>query len=410
MILDFPPQGVLLALTRQERQTLLHDTTAVPPHILHKIEAAPWEGESVRVWLDLDDLEELVNDVAWEANHASSRQREHILLDLYDRLAAMFAQAVGIDRVGGNGDPLRELVGGLMDLMTNIKSDDPDWMREALAHLVSEQDHRPLPELGGLSPDQAFLLNNCGWWADPFPIRLEPNLSFQQVGQTELFRNVRAFLQAVEEFEGAPTTAKGNLTRAFVGHMLELLSLPPGHLEMIRQVCKVINESDVWTLHIVRVICQVGRLVRKRKKRFVITRKARGLLQEDRAGGLYYHLFDTMFRQFNLDYLTRLHEVPGIQATIPYALYRIGQLPVGQDHDFESLVPMVFVPTVHEEIGVVSSHGDMPQWLLKDLLLRPLESLGLVKIVAGERKPPSVSLKTRVRRLPLFDAFIRFDI
>ncbi|HUW13684.1 MAG TPA: hypothetical protein VM537_28430 [Anaerolineae bacterium] len=409
MILDFPPQGVLLALTRQERQTLLHDTTAVPPHILHKIEAAPWEGEGVRVWLSLDDIEELLTGVSWEASHATCERRDQLFLDLYDRLAAMFAQAVGLDRMGGIADPLRELIRGFVQLMAEANV-DPDSVRQELARLIDEQNTRSLTELGGLSPDQAFLLNNCGWWADPFPIRLEPNLSFQQVGQTELFRNVRAFLQAVEEFEGAPTTAKGNLTRAFVGHMLELLSLPPGHLEMIRQVCKVINESDVWTLHIVRVICQVGRLVRKRKKRFVITRKARGLLQEDRAGGLYYHLFDTMFRQFNLDYLTRLHEVPGIQATIPYALYRIGQLPVGQDHDFESLVPMVFVPTVHEEIGAVSSHGDMPQWLLKDLLLRPLESLGLVKIVAGERKPPSVSLKTRVRRLPLFDAFIRFDI
>ena len=64
MILDFPPQGVLLALTRQERQTLLHDTTAVPPHILHKIEAAPWEGEGVRVWLSLDDIEELLTGVS----------------------------------------------------------------------------------------------------------------------------------------------------------------------------------------------------------------------------------------------------------------------------------------------------------------------------------------------------------
>jgi hypothetical protein len=47
---------------------------------------------------------------------------------------------------------------------------------------------------------------------------------------------------------------------------------------------------------------------------------------------------------------------------------------------------------------------------MKDHLLRPLESFGLVKIVAGKRKPPSIDLMNHVRRLPLFDAFIRFEL
>lgn len=409
-MLDFPPQGVLLAFTRQERETLLHDTSAVPPHIIHKIAAAPWEGDSVRVWLDLDDLEELVTGVAWEVSNATSERREQLFLDLYDRLAASFGQAVGLDLVGGDGQPIQELVKGFVEFMADEKRHDPEWMIEEFARLVAEQNRRPLPELGGLSPDQAFLLHNCGWWADPFPIRLEPNLSFEQVGQTQFFHNVRAFLQAVEAFEGAPTTAKGNLTRAFVAHMLDLLALRPGYLEMIRQVCKVINESDVWPLHIVRAVCQVGGLVRKRHKRFVVTRKARGMLQEDRAGALYHHLFDTMFREFNLAYLTRVDEVPGIQETVPYELYRIAQLPLGQDHDADSLVPTVFGPVVRQEIATYSSQEDTPQWLLKNFLLRPLESFGLVEIVAGKRKPPSIDLMNHVRRLPLFDAFIGFEL
>lgn len=410
MAIDFPPQGVLLAFTRQERQTLLDDTSAVPPHILHKIEAAPWEGESVRVWLDLDDLEELVDGVSWEVSNATSERREQLFLDLYDRLGASFGQAVGIDLVGGDGQPIQELVKGFVEFMADEKRKDPEWMIEEFARLVAEQNQLPLPELGGLSADQALLLHNCGWWAEPFPIRLEPNLSFEQVRQTQFLHNVRAFLRAVEEWGGAPTTAKGNLTRAFVEHMLERLSLKPDYLVMMRKVCKVINESDVWALHIARVVCQVGRLVRKHKKRFVLTRKARELLQEDRAGALYQHLFHTMFREFNLDYISHWAEVPGIQETIPYELYRIAQLPLGQDHDIEGLVPIVFVPAVREQISRASPMEDAAEWLMKDHLLRPLESFGLVKIVAGKRKPPSVDLMNRVRRLPLFDVFIRFEL
>jgi len=408
-MLDSPPQGMLLALTRQERQTLLDDTSAVPSHILHKIAAAPWEGQNVRAWLDWDDFEALLDGIAWEVDKATSEERELFFLDLHNRLVASFGQAVGLDRLD-DLQPIRELVNGFMEFMADQERKGPDWMIKEFARLVAEQNQRPLPELGGLSPDQADLLHTCGWWAEPFPIRLEPNLSFEQVGHTQFLHDVRAFLQAVEEWEGAPTTAAGNLTRAFVEHMLERLSLKPGYLAMMRQVCKVINESDIWALHIARVVCQIGKLLRKYKKRFVLTRKARELLPEDRAGALYHHLFHTMFREFNLDYISHWADVPTIQATLPYELYRISRLPLGQDHDIEGLVPIVFVPAVRREISSVSSREEDPEWLLKDHVLRPLESFGLVKIVAGEHKPPSMDLMNRVRRLPLFDAFIHFDI
>jgi hypothetical protein len=409
MIVDSPPQGLLFVLSRQERQALLQDTSAVPPHILLKIETAPWQGENVRVWLDLDELEALLQGLATEADRAASRRREELFFDLYARLLTSFGRAVGLESLTLDKTLLQELSRGFMRVLEQPEF-DPQSASEALAHLIDEHNRRPLPELGGLSPHQAFLLHNCGWWADPFPIRLVQNLSFEQVGQTPFFHNVRAFLQAVEEWEGAPTTTTGNLTRAFVGHMLDLLRLRPGRLEMIREVCKVINEPDVWQLHIVRVICQIGGLVRKYKKRFVITRKARGLLQADRAGALYGHLFDTMFRRFNLAYLTRVDEVPGIQETIPYELYRIAQLPLGQAQEIEDLVSVVLVPAVHEEIAEHASLVDTPEWLLKNFLLRPLEGFGLVEIVAGKHKPPSVDLMNRVRRLPLFDAFLRFEL
>ena len=409
MILDFPPQGMLLTLTCQERQALLEGPSAVPSHILDRIAAVPWQGESVRVWLYLDDLEELLQGLATEADRATSRRRQELFLDLYARLLADFGRVVGLDSTRIDKPPLQELFRDFMGSMDQ-PGFDLQSTSEALARLIDEQNRRPLPELGGLSPHQAFLLHTCGWWADPFPIRLVENLSLEQVGETPFLHNVRAFLRAADEFGGAPTTAKGNLTRAFVGHMLELLRLRPGRKEMIRQVCKVINEPDVWQLHIVRVICQLGGLVRKYKKRFVVTRKATELLPEDRAGALYFHLFDTMFRQFNLAYLTRVDEVPGIQETFPYELYRIAQFPLEQAHEIEDLVPVVFVPVVREEIAEYASLLDTPRWLLKNSLLRPLEGFGLVEIVAGKRKPPSVDLMNCVRRLPLFDAFIRFDI
>lgn len=409
MFVDFPPQGMLLSFTSQERQLLLQDAPAIPSYVLDRIAAAPRQGEGVRVWLDLEDVAELLQGIATEAERATSRGRQESLLDLYARLLWDFGRTVGLDRMVGDATSLEELSRRLLGLLVEAGF-DPESASEELARLIDEQAQRPEPELGGLSRNQLYLLHTCGWWAEPFPIRLEPNLSFEQVAQTQFFRNVRVFLQAVDEWEGAPTTARGNLTRAFVEHMLERLVLKPDYLAMMRRVCKVINESDVWPLHIARVVCEVGKLVRKYKKRFVLTRKGRELLQKDRAGALYHHLFDTMFRRFNLDYLSHWADVPGIQDTIPYELYRIGQLPLGQDHDIEELIPIVFAPAVREEISRTSPMADAAEWLMKDHLLRPLESFGLVKVVAGKHKPPSVDLMNRVRRLPLFDAFIRFEV
>jgi hypothetical protein len=377
MVMDSEPQGALLTFSRQERDALLHDTRAVPSHIHNKMAAAPCDGERVRVWLELDDLEELVNAVAWEANHAAYPEREKLLLDLYHRLANTLDKALGIDRPESDAFAIREMFRAFAKLDEGAPG-DPESAQEELARRKVELNQRSLPELGGLSPYHTCLLNYCGWWDEPFPIRLKPNLSFEQVGQTRFLRHVRAFLQAVEDSDGAPTTAQGNLKRVFVAHMLDRMDLEPDYLERMRQVCKVINESDIWPLHIARVVCQVAKLVRKYKKRFVLTRKGRELLPQDQAGALYRCLFHTMFREFNLDYISHHADVPVIQATLPFALYRISQLPLGQDHDIEGLVPIVFVPAVELDISRVWSREEAPEWLLEDHVLRPLESFGLV--------------------------------
>ena len=71
---------------------------------------------------------------------------------------------------------------------------------------------------------------------------------------------------------------------------------------------------------------------------------------------------------------------------------------------------IVFVPAVQLEISQVWSHEEAQEWLLEDHVLRPLESFGLVEIVRGETKPGRFHSSHRVRRLPLFDDFIRFDV
>ena len=409
MIVNFRPKGVPVVFTRQERKKLLDDSIAVPPEILRQLEAAPCEGDRVRVWLDLDNLEHLVNGVAADANHAKTKRQERFFDGLYARLVEAFDRACGSDGKPGNGHAVENLAEGLMDLMAQAGTDAPDWIKEAMARRIDRKNISRLPELGDLSPEQAFFLNHSGWWAEPFPMRLASDLPFERVNESVFLRNARTLLQAADEAKGAPATAKGNLSRAFVARMLDVFELPPGELDAIRRYNKVVNEHDVWELHLARVICQGGGLLRKAKKRFAVTRKAKGMLGEDRAGALYGHLFEATFRKFNLSYLSRLPDAPGVQATAPYALYRIGRLPAGKVYEIDELVDVVFLPAVLEEIAAVSDYPEAPRWLLEGCLFRPLDRLGLVEILPEEGKTHAKSLRHRVRKLPLFDAFLRFD-
>lgn len=97
----------------------------------------------------------------------------------------------------------------------------------------------------------------------------------------------------------------------------------PGQKEDTIRFNKVLNEHDVRPLHIIRIICELARLVRRRKRKFLVTNKGQQLLGEQKAGELYTLLFRTFFRQFNLSYLDGLPECYGLQGTIAYSLYRL---------------------------------------------------------------------------------------
>jgi len=402
------PDGVQIVFTHQERRKLLDDSIAVPLEILSRIEAAPSENDTVRVWLSLDELEDLVSGLAADADHAQSRRREQFFDDLYDRLSAVLDEASGIDRED-DGFSVEYMADGLTAPPGGDGADELDWINATISKWIAQRNTTPLPEFGGLSAEQVFFLNHSGWWEEPFPIRLAPNLPFEQVKSSAFLRNALTFLRAVDEEKGAPATAAGNLSRAFVARMLDAMVLPPGHLEAVRHVCKVINERDAWELHLVRVICQVGKLLRKVRNRFTVTRKTRAMLTEERAGELYRHLFDATFRKFNLLYLTRFDDVAGVQATAPYALYRIGRLDPARTYEVDELVETVFLPAVRDEIAAKARFPEASQYVLQSCLFGPLERLGLIQIPRTEGATRYLSEERQVRKLPLFDAFLQFN-
>lgn len=265
------------------------------------------------------------------------------------------------------------------------------------------------PEPGRREAFDAFLrrLLVADWDSADGPMRFCPDLTLPDLADAAFLQNARLLLAALDEAGGTPTTATGNLNRVFVRQMFDRLILPEHFHDITLQVSKVLNEKDIWALHIVRIVSECAGLVARRNKRFQLTRAGRELLADTHAGALYRKLFLAYFRKFDLHYDFHLRDVPGIQQTLAVILWRLDN--VARDWTpVRGLAGQILLPGVLNQLhAAMVSDYDKEEWILAGYVLEPLTDLGLL-----ERKPRSdwpLTEKDHVRTTPLWPKFIHFD-
>jgi hypothetical protein len=246
-------------------------------------------------------------------------------------------------------------------------------------------------------------------WEDPRGvIRFSADVKLDELARADIFHNARIFLNALLEADGTAATATGNLTRAFVSSVCDRLRLVPNYLQIRRSYCKAINEQDIWPLHKARLLAEYGKLVARRNRRFVVTKRGRELLADERAGELFRRLFLTYFRKLDLCYLVRVREIPEIQATLAITLWRLEQVAENwravKGMAAQILPPRVMTRMVSDQRG----DYDTPDFFVSAYVLRPLHDFGML-----ERQRESewqLGEKDTVRVTPLFRRLIRFAI
>lgn len=245
-------------------------------------------------------------------------------------------------------------------------------------------------------------------WTDPTgPIRLAADLTPEEVRSVAIVHNTRVFLRTAGKQGGAAATATGNLNRAFVKQVWDDLMIHPLYRETTLRLCKVINELDVWPLHLARTLAELGRLVVRRKKRFIPSRLGRALTAEDQAGILYRHLFITYFRKMDLRYAARWRDVPEIQPTMATVLWRLAA--VANDWvPVEGLAPIILPPSILPFLHqAMVTPFDTEESIIASYVLNPLLGFDLIE---PERKSdwPMIGEKDRIRVTPLFRRFLSF--
>lgn len=245
------------------------------------------------------------------------------------------------------------------------------------------------------------------WESATGPIRFSPSLSLPDLDDADFFQNTRVLLAAVAAENGAPATATGNLNRAFAARIFDRLTLSKHLRNSIRTVCKVVNEQDVWPLHLARVVAECAGLLIRRNRRFHLTRTGRAALAREQAGALYRRLFLAYFRRFVLHYDFHMRNVPGIQETMSVILWRLDTV-VRDWTPVRGLAPQILLPGVLQQLhNAMRSTYDTEEWILTGYVLDPLFDLGLIE----RKKPgewPSITEHDQIRVSPLWRKFVTF--
>ncbi|HPQ69144.1 MAG TPA: hypothetical protein PKW95_08435 [bacterium] len=400
-------KSVEFVLSLPERDFVLREAFAVEESILRKLRLAEVVQGGIRVSLSLEEMDLFLGGLAFEANHAKNNTLEKMFDAVFSRLAAQFDQTPEAE----NG-PFPDMQ-AMMEVMEVLGGERPLTNPDLLSPEKNPQLEyvtTPMDSLGGLSAAQAQDLCNRGWWDDDAQIRLNVALSDEDLKDAVFLHNARMLLNAVEEDGGAPLTAKGNLTRAFVAKLMDRLIWDGKELELIRMCNTVINEQNAMSLHILRLVCQEAKLVKKVNKKLVATKLGRRLSSPENGGEFYAALFDGFFNKLNLAYLDSLpDDGDAVQGLFPYSLYRLSLLNPAWDYVAVDLTDAMLPPPLVDHLG------SYDEWTTADdyiqcRVLRPLVHFGLLDL-RGERTIKSYLEDTATyRKTALFDKFFLFNV
>jgi hypothetical protein len=234
-------------------------------------------------------------------------------------------------------------------------------------------------------------------------IRLEPNLTATDLSGSAVAQVARMLLARANDPGGLKLTATGNLSRAVVAEMVEMIEWPGLHREELFQFHKVINEPDFLPLHFVRVLAEATKLTRAHRGKLILTRLGTRMLAPERHGALQALLFHIAFWHLNLGYFDRNPIDSWPQRDVGIALWSLSAS-ANDWLDPDKLTRLCTVPV----IGVLEAVWDIGAFAMASRILRPLTWFGLLESRWEGRA--GLGESRLYRKTPLFDRFVKFNV
>jgi hypothetical protein len=234
-------------------------------------------------------------------------------------------------------------------------------------------------------------------------IRLEPNLPPTDLSGSAVTRNALLLLRLSIETGGLKLTATGNLSRAVVAEMIEVVEWPDLDKSELFRFHKVINEADFLPVHFVRVLLEGTKLVRRRRDNPVPARLGKEMLVPERHGALQALLFHIPLWHMNLGYFDRKPIDSWPQSHTSIVLWSLSASANDWLHP-DKLTRLCTVPV----IGVLESDWDLGSFAMESRILRPLTWFGLLE--SRWEGKTGLGEPHLYRKTPLFDRFLKFSV
>jgi len=209
-------------------------------------------------------------------------------------------------------------------------------------------------------------------------------------------------VRAIAE-KGLALTGKGNLSRADVAALFAELDWPGFDRETTLALNKVLNEHDVFPVHMARIVAGEAKLLRRHKGRFLATNRAKVLIGPGQETALYRVVFETLLWRINLAYFDAVAIIDWPQDHIGLVLW---SLSVSAQNWMApgALMPICTLPYGLEPLNAFHT----PEYAFEARILRQLTHLGLMEARHAIADHPFS--RREYRKAPAFDQLLRFDV
>ena len=411
-IADRHRSPIAFRLTQEERDLILRHARTLDATLESRLLFGRKEGALIAFDPSTPEFIDLLNALKHGADTARERTVRRSMGRLHDKLSQILDKLHGVRQEPG-AEPFRIAPPELREQLQKVATQGPferiEQLNEALHTATSAYNNRPRDEFQGLSPAQVHKLLNTQWNTPGGAVRLARDLDIEELRDAPMLINARVLLRALDELDNAKATTAGNLNRKFVEYMLESMRWPEGYVEALRSYSKVVNEVDVTTLYVLRNVLGAARLIRRTKGVFKLTRAGKNFTADTEAGHLYAFLFHMYFKVFNLGYLDRFYECPGVQHAIAYSFYVIHRVATDWQNT-EGLAEKLFLPSVLNEIPPDPYGTGYADLVARLRILEPLRQFGLIETTYCKDPVSRCHHIDRVRKTPLFDRFVSFQL
>ncbi len=307
-------------------------------------------------------------------------------------------------------NPATDALQGLQSLVQEHGSfESEDDLKAFVANWQTQQNHRVIDDFQGLTAEQMHRFLH-------FPFDSQDLIEWHRPdGPTDSIPAMflmRRLLRGIGD-EGAKHTQTGNLPRQLCRDIALAYWEHIGDDFRLRHMSRVRSENELPELNKIRLLAELAGLIRKYRKRFVLTRQGKALLEENKAGDLYWLLFKTAASEFNWAYEDGYPDFGIIQQSFAFSLYLLSRLARSKSDEivvadgFLQAFPAMLREAPEADPTVWSEEDTARACYRTRCLHRFLWFLGLCHRYKGEESKPWDAQRT-IQATPLLNELVRF--